>query len=124
MGVYKKNGFGNVSVAGIGVGEEVYIRWDIRNGGDFSWDLAVEDYVEGDICSLAAAAVEGINTTSSAPYWFSFTVPEDGDLSISSYGTATNDTYLKVYSSCFENNLLAYNDDFNDTYQSELSFPD
>ena len=118
---YVDGGWRNAGVTGIAAGEQVYIRWETFNGGNFSWNLAVEPYVEDENCLLAAAAVGGTNTTPSAPFWFSFTVPQDGNLTISSVGTATNDTYLKVYGSCFENDLIDFNDDFS-SLQSELSF--
>ena len=113
-------GYENIEVTTLSSGDEVFIRWSTYNVGNFDWDLSVSPLEEGDACSIAATATIGTNTTPAASYWFEYTVPATGDYTISSVGTATNDTYLNVYSDCSET-LIDSDDDSQNTYQSELT---
>lgn len=91
---------GSIILTDVAQGEQVFIKWSTYGGGDFSWNLSEEDLVEGDNCSLAALAHAGTNYTPGAPRWFTFTTPIDSDITISSVGFTTEDTYLRVYDAC------------------------
>ncbi|HEY5825138.1 MAG TPA: hypothetical protein VIT44_12260, partial [Cyclobacteriaceae bacterium] len=116
---YKNDG--NITVTGLRPNEMVYILWG-NTMGNFLWNLSLEDELIGESCLNPLQAVSGNNSTPSAPYWFTYTVPENGNYSISSVGLASNDTYLSVYDNC-NGNLLGQNDDFV-ALQSKVTLPD
>ena len=113
------NGYGGVTVGTLTTGDRVLIKWDTSNGGNFDWDVSIVVPGVGDDCVLADTAALGTNTTPRAPYWFQYSVPTTGDYTISSVGTATNDTYLKIYSDC-DGMPIRTNDDYRGL-QSELT---
>ncbi|MGB3779307.1 MAG: T9SS type A sorting domain-containing protein [Tunicatimonas sp.] len=89
-------GPGNVEVTTLNSGDEVYIRWYTKNSNDFNWNLAVLPLETGDNCSLAATA-DGTNTlpaTLSGAYWYTYTMPSDGKLQI----TSSSSAYVSLYS--------------------------
>jgi hypothetical protein len=116
---FAEEGFGNIEHSGFSPGETVFINWSVSPGDNFSWQLVLEDIGPGDDCTLAIEAVEGINNTSLAPQWFTFTMPNTGDITISSLGFTNSDTYLKIYDGC-SGNQLAESDDF-DNVQSQVT---
>ncbi|MEQ8415690.1 MAG: MBG domain-containing protein [Imperialibacter sp.] len=118
--IYKGYGNGSAFVTGFAEGDQIYLSWNTSNYSDFDWNLEFVPYETGDFCTDPLAAVEGTNTTDSAPIWFKFTVPAEGDLTISSVGTTTTDTYLRLYQSCGLGSF-ASNDDFGGTSQSEIT---
>lgn len=76
-------------------------------------EIILEDFVTVTpplACNTATNASLGINTTPSAPSWFTYTPDFDGIINISSAGS-TGDTYLVVYSDCDGETVLALNDD-------------
>ena len=120
--LYKESGARSVSVAGLTAGEKIFINWDVRNGGNFSWNLAVGENQEGDLCSLPFSATEGENAFpfGSGDYWYHFTMPREGKLSISTeeytnisvYGnTCGNLQYLKNANSGLSVSGLAAGDE-------------
>jgi hypothetical protein len=117
---FKDYGNGNSAVTGFAEGDQIYLSWYTGYYSDFDWNLQFAPYVTGDFCTDPLDALVGANTTDSAPKWFKFTVPAEGDLTISSVGTTTTDTYLRLYQSCGLGSF-ASNDDFGGTSQSEIT---
>ncbi len=118
-----QEGYSGFSVNDITQGQEVYIVWDLENGGGFDWELTLLDKSTGDYCDNALKATEGTNTSKRAPQWFSYIPPVRGDLKISSANTTTTDTDLYVLDGC-EGSVLAENDDINsvsEIFQSEVT---
>ena len=109
-----------VKIFDLDSGTTVYIYWsDNYSPEGFDWSITEEEVIEGDICSLAVPATEGVNTTPYASYWFSYTMKASNKkLVVSSVGLTDEDTYLYVYDAC-DGIMLAYNDDFS-SYQSEV----
>ena len=72
----------NVNTTGLESGDEVFISWKIAGGDAFDWNLSMEDYDAGEICSSAIVAEEitnGNNTvpvTNASEYWYTFTMPD------------------------------------------------
>ena len=92
------SGQGNVEVTTLNSGDDIYIKWYTKNNDNFGWDLAVVPLEAGDNCSLAATATNGTNTlpaTLSGTYWYTYTMPSDGKLQITSSSLA----YVSLYSS-------------------------
>ena len=114
-------GLENVTITTLSSGDVIFIEWEATGGGNFDWDLSIVPLVVGDNCTLAVAANEGLNVAPRAKHWYTYTATSDGDVTISSIGTATNDTYLKVYSDC-NGALIGENDDASGL-QSELTLP-
>ena len=103
---------------GIAAGESVIIIWALDSLASFTWELNLLDQISGDVCEDPLIAATGANTALNAPAWYSYTVPEDGAVRISSVGSQI-DTYLVVYDLC-DGNVLAENDDVNDDFESEV----
>lgn len=83
-------------------GDQVLIRWETMSGGDFTWSLSVSASEPGDACGLTATATTGTNTlptTTNSTYWYSYTMPSDGKLQISS----SSSKLVSVYSNTCEN---------------------
>ncbi len=85
LGRFYKQG----SIPSLNAGDEVLIRWYLYSGnvGNFNWDLSVKPMATGEDCSVAAVAREGVNTvppTLTGRHWYSFVMPEDGKLEITS----------------------------------------
>jgi hypothetical protein len=78
------------------------------NGGDFTWSLTSANVDAGQSCESAIAAVQGINTVPSAPYWYTYTAPFIGTITISSEGHASIGTHAKIFNGC-DGTLLADN---------------
>lgn len=115
-----------VEALGMEQGDEVLIAWDqsfLDQPGTINYTLIEQDLESGDLCTLPQTAVLGVNESSDVPMWFSYTPETDGDLSISSVGLTTTDTYLYVFDECGEA-PFAENDDFGDDYQSKLLLAD
>ncbi|HEY5824704.1 MAG TPA: T9SS type A sorting domain-containing protein, partial [Cyclobacteriaceae bacterium] len=105
-------------ITGLSASENVFIVWgDTKD--HFTWTLAVKDEEAGESCINPAKAKIGTNFSPGAPYWFTYTMPVNGNLIISSVGQTSTDTYLTVYSDC--NTFLSQNDDFI-ALQSKLTF--
>jgi len=94
-----RTGEGKINIADIAKGEQIFIAFEI-SGGDFTWTLNVEALQQGEGCSVAVAAAEGTNTAPSTPYWYTFTMPENGNLTISSVGLSEVATSLQVFDEC------------------------
>ncbi|MEQ8573173.1 MAG: T9SS type A sorting domain-containing protein, partial [Fulvivirga sp.] len=116
---YQVNGYNNITFNEAINGEVYYIRWFLHTGGGFDWTLTESIAGPGDSCAEPVQAVLGDNNSAYAKYWFEFTVPSSSNYTISSVGTATNDTYLKVYSDC-AGTLIDENDDYSGL-QSQLT---
>ncbi len=92
----EEDGYENVNVTSLNSGDQVYIKWDTRYESDFSWDLSVVPLETGDNCAFAANAVTGTNALPSTPnstYWYVYTMPIDGKLTISSSSLASVNVY-------------------------------
>ena len=92
-------GAGSQTLLDVNQGDEIFIAFE-AGGGDFSWSLAVEGLEAGEACSVAVEAIEGTNTTPSTPYWFTYTMTEFANLTISSTGQTDVATYAKLYDAC------------------------
>lgn len=94
---YEEYGQGNATVTTLTSGDVVYIRWRTRYGSNFDWNLSVNPLEPGDDCELAVTAASGTNTlppTLNAEYWYTYTMPSDGKLVI----TSSSDKYVEFYS--------------------------
>lgn len=111
--------FGNLLYSEFSPGETIFINWSVSQGDNFTWHLTLEDVGPGDNCSLAFESVAGVNNSSLAPQWFTYTMPATGDIKISSVGLTSNDTYLRVYDGC-GGAQLAVSDDFQNS-QSQVT---
>ena len=92
----EEDGYRNVNATSLNSGDQVYIKWDTRQESDFSWDLSVVPLETGDNCAFAANAVTGTNSLPSTPnstYWYVYTMPIDGKLTISSSSLASVNVY-------------------------------
>lgn len=102
-----RSGFGNTTLADFDQGEQLFIEFETNpNGGNFSWDLNILALEPGETCVTAVTATEGTNTTPTAPYWFTFTMPKSGVLNVSSTNQTTVPTYGQLYEGCSGNILL------------------
>ncbi|MGB3851830.1 MAG: hypothetical protein WA958_17815 [Tunicatimonas sp.] len=79
-------------------GDEVFLKWStLAEGGNSEWNLSLSPLEPGDNCSLAVAAVTGTNDlpqTTNDYYWYTYTMPSEGKLRISSSASQ----YVQVYS--------------------------
>ncbi len=110
-------GSGSQTLLDVAQGDEIFIAFE-PGGGDFSWSLAVEDLEAGEACSVAVDAIEGTNTTPSTPYWFTYTMTEFANLTISSTGQTEVATYAKLFDGC-SGNLISDNQPSGD--QTEIT---
>ncbi len=77
---YVEGSSSDIEVTDVPAGSQFYIRWTTTyNGTDFNWQLAEEDFADGDLCSTAIQAVEGLNESESdgGYTWFKFTMPNE-----------------------------------------------
>lgn len=96
--------------------ETIYILWDnVFSEEPFEWTI----YNNGSGCFGAQEATAGINQSPETPAWFFYVAPEDQDITITSVGYTTTDTYLKIFDDCL-GDPVAVNDDF-DGLQSQLT---
>lgn len=101
---FQDGGYRSLTVTTLSSGDEVFIKWEASNGGDFDWNLTVSPLESGDECTLAVPATTGTNTlpaTLNDQYWYRYTMPSDGKLQI----TSSSNNYVSVYSNTC-NNLL------------------
>lgn len=86
--VYSFGTYENITVLWLNKGDEIFIKWDIYNGnGNFDWNLAARPFEAGDDCEHTKPAVLGKNTvpvTENDYYIYSYAMPEDGRLHITS----------------------------------------
>jgi cytochrome c oxidase assembly protein Cox11 len=103
---YYGSGYDNATATELSEGDEVIILWNLYGHEGFDWELAVEPLSTGDNCELAATATEGTNTlpaTTNSEYWYSYTMPEEGKLQITSsafknitiYSNTCNESYYE-----------------------------
>ncbi|MEO9474212.1 MAG: M43 family zinc metalloprotease [Cyclobacteriaceae bacterium] len=112
------SGLSGLIITELVLDQEVIIVWE-TTGSEFDYEITLSDVEDGDICSAAIQAVEGTNSAAYAPRWYSFTMPEDADLIVSSVGLTTEDTFLEIYDAC-GGTLLDKNDDNGDDFQSQI----
>jgi hypothetical protein len=117
------SGIGKAVLADFEKGEEIYIVWENDGENDFEWSLRYEEFVEGNRCSTALEAQQGVNQITDAPAWFTYTMIQDGSLRISSVGFTEEDTYLLIYDEC-EGNIITGSDNAGDVLQSEVVLQD
>ena len=97
--MYEGDRYGSVAIGTLGSGDEVFIRWNTENGSDFDWELSVESLGAGDNCEFAATASLGVNNlpaTTNSIYWYTYTMPSDGKLQITSLAYES----IYVHASC------------------------
>ena len=108
--VLEKIGQGYVSVPSQ-EGVELYIAWSTGDASGWNWNLEYSEAQPGQFCSSPATAVAGENYTPTpyhyyfTNYWFTYTVPQSGEYTISFPNTTTN---LSVFNGCNGDNLLEY----------------
>jgi hypothetical protein len=86
----------------VDAGENLFIAFE-PNGGSFNWTLTTANGRAGESCSDAVAASEGENIIPYAPpfqYWYTYTMPFDGELSIRTAHHPQGSTRLAIYKSC------------------------
>lgn len=91
-------------------GERILIQWESIEGAEpLAWTLSSEQFSNGEVCSLARAAVAGINETAFAGQWFSYVVTKKSNLKISSIGLTNVNTHVIVKRTC--DGLISYDND-------------
>ena len=114
-----------IEISNLAAGEQVLIFFSNAMSGErpeSEWTLEVVDLGTGDVCDNAISVLPGLSSCTGASTWYTYTLPKDGSVRISSAGVAPNaDTYVEVYDAC-DGNLLASNDnpDGELAYHSEV----
>ena len=89
---------------GVTAGQTYYVRWgDYGYNSVFEWTLTEEAALPGEFCNVPKAAVQGANFADHAggrDQWYTYTATNYGWLNISACDSATEDTYLQVWSLC------------------------
>ena len=90
-------------VTGLEAGDEIFIRYYLEDVGNIDWTLATHPSEVGDFCEMAALADSGTNRLPAVEegldtYWYHYTMPEEGDLKISS--STTNHSVTVYANSC------------------------
>ncbi len=105
-------------------GESYLICW--QNGatnGEIEWTIEEGNWEAGERCidpiDIDVSDENTIDHESATNKWYRFIAREDGDLTITSVGLTSEDTYLEVYTGCGEQRAF-YSDD-EDGLQSELT---
>ncbi len=87
-----------------------------------NWSVIEGDWEAGERCenAISISSVEGmaIDHTSGTDKWYAYLALQDGDITISSVGVTSEDTYLEVYEGC-NSEKVAFSDDANGL-QSEI----
>jgi hypothetical protein len=102
-----------LTLENVEAGQTLLIKWDGSYSFE-SFDFEITDGLPrtGESCADPLVAVEGINAKlQPSPRWYTFTMPNDGSLTLSSLGYADFDTNLEVYDVC-DGTLLASNNDY------------
>ncbi len=91
-------------------GQTVYIRWRNQKAA-FSWNLAVEDLEEGDICENAAVAETNnrfsFSESSINSFWYTYTMPYDGNIRVKTISTGSiPQVNVYAYTDCKNKNLI------------------
>lgn len=105
-------------------GESYLICW--QNGatnGTIDWTIEESNWKAGERCidpiDIDVSEDNSIDHESATNKWYRFIARQDGDLTITSAGLTSEDTYLEVYTGCGE--PRAYYSDDADGLQSELT---
>ncbi len=105
-------------------GETYIISW--QNGaenGEIEWTIEESNWEVGERCidpvDIDVSEENSIDHESATNKWYRFIARQDGDLTITSAGLTSEDTYLEVYTGCGEQR--AYYSDDADGLQSELT---
>nr|WP_321409407.1 T9SS type A sorting domain-containing protein [uncultured Carboxylicivirga sp.] len=93
-----------------GVKDKVYfLVWQNKSDSqdsnwDFTWSIEESSWIEGEDCSIPFTALEGSSNYSdhsqATDQWFSYTVAEDGLVTISSCEFTTENTSVRIFSDC------------------------
>nr|WKN39486.1 T9SS type A sorting domain-containing protein [Tunicatimonas sp. TK19036] len=105
-------GYGSAVTPTLGSGEEVFIRLTASDGGDFDWNLSVPPITTGEDCSIAATAEIGTNilpATSADYYWYTYTMPSDSRLEITTASSSYVTVYTNTCNNLFSNGFGYYN---------------
>ncbi len=105
--------------------DETYIiSW--QNGSDDSeleWTIEESNWEAGERCidpiDITVSDDNEVDHESATNKWYRYIALQDGEITISSVGLTTEDTYLEVYTGCSEERAN-YNDDYSDL-QSEIT---
>jgi hypothetical protein len=94
---------GKASAFNLPAGTEILILWDV-NGykEDFTWQLTVENIVNGDLCTKPTRAVKGVNSSRETPVWYDYVMAADGSLKLEYTGSRDNGIipYVSIFSGC------------------------
>lgn len=96
-----KGGKGTLTVFDVSADESLFISFEPQ-GGNTEWTLSTASIRSGEACSEAIAAVEGPNIIPyDAPfeYWYTFTMPATGNLTLRGEGT-DEPVSLKLFNDC------------------------
>lgn len=120
----------SVTVVGLSAGQEVKIFFgELKTGvrNTFDWELSIVDLEQGDLCSTPLDASHGTHHATGEPTWYSYTMPFDGSVYLSSMEGNDRyiDTYVEVWDAC-DGTLITSNDNTDDwtTWLSELMVDD
>lgn len=97
-----KSGSGQLTIYDIDTSESIFIAIE-ANGGNFDWTLNVDDLRTGESCDQAVLANVGQNTIpyqSPFKYWYTYTMPGEGTLSIASMEESGSPIHVTVYKEC------------------------
>ncbi|MCX7986832.1 MAG: T9SS type A sorting domain-containing protein [Bacteroidales bacterium] len=105
-------------------GNTYLIRWaGIFTSATYSWTLSIEDPIPGEFCVTPLTAKEDTNEcdhTGNIDQWFEYKATNDGYVTISSCGLTSEDTYVGVFSNCW-NSFITESNDFC-SKQSQVKF--
>ncbi|VXD11924.1 M43 family zinc metalloprotease [Marinoscillum sp. 108] len=99
---YIKGGKGTLTMFDVSADQSLFISFEPQ-GGNVDWTLHTTSIRSGEACSDAVNAMEGQNTIPyEAPfeYWYTFTMPATGNLTLHSAETSTESVDLKVFNEC------------------------
>ena len=105
-------------------GETYLISW--QNGtdnGEIEWTIEESNWQAGERCidpiDIDVSDENAIDHESATNKWYRFIARQDDEITVSSIGLTSEDTYLEVYTGCGEQRAF-FNDDA-DGLQSELT---
>ncbi|WP_421898591.1 LamG-like jellyroll fold domain-containing protein [Marinoscillum sp.] len=102
------SGTAELTVYDVSEGESIFIRWELYEGGNFPWNLLVEDVIPGESCSTPLLATVGNNIYQGetlTTYWYEYTMPSaDSKMVISTHV----ESYVSVYrgGDCLTPNII------------------
>jgi hypothetical protein len=92
---------GSVTVYDVSSQENIFIAFE-ADGGNSSWTLATEPLLDGESCADGVIPQTGANIipyTSPFEYWYSYTIPYDGQIKVKSAGE-TEPIRMAIFKEC------------------------